>query len=469
MPHGVLFRGNAEEEIRRNLITKGYIKGVISLPPNLFYGTGIPACILLLDKEQAGTRKGIFMIDASQCYMKDGAKNRLRHQDIRKIVDIFNGQFEIPGYSRLVLYDEIRENDYNLNIPRYIDTSEPEVIQDIEAHLKGGIPKRDIDALDNFWSVFPSLKEELFEPSDREGYSQQKVDSDRIQQIIENNLEYQEFFNKITNRIAQWWAYTHPLIDALDEDLTPKEFIEKISKRLLESFEDIPLFNKYDVYQQLMDYWTKTMQDDVYVIIQEGWRPDQELIPINIIINKYFKEKLDHIKELESELEKILAQKEELEDEHSGEDGFLEESKSEAGNVTKSAMNQRAKEILGDPEFKDEFDVIEHYMNLYDLESATKKEIKSINNQIEKMARETFQMISEDDIRQLIINSKWYNNIVTKCYGIIQNEVNSFVTELKTLIENYSQSLTTIENELKIIKMNVESHLEKMGITDYEF
>ena len=171
LPHGVLFRGNREADIRRNLIRHGrnlirhgFIKGIIGLPANLFYGTGIPACILVIDKENARVRKGIFMIDASKGFLKDGNKNRLRAQDIHKIVSVFNAQTELPRYSRMVPISEIADlaNAYNLNIPRYIDASEPEDLHDLGAHLNGGIPDRDIDALDNYWQVFPTLRDTLF-------------------------------------------------------------------------------------------------------------------------------------------------------------------------------------------------------------------------------------------------------------------------------------------------------------------
>lgn len=142
LPHGVLFRGNVEADIRQSILQKGYIKAIISLPANLFYGTGIPACIIVIDKEDADKRDSIFMIDASKGYMKDGNKNRLRERDIRKIIDVFKGQIESePKYARLVPYSEIEKNEYNLNIPRYIDNQEEEDIHDIEAHLKGDIPK----------------------------------------------------------------------------------------------------------------------------------------------------------------------------------------------------------------------------------------------------------------------------------------------------------------------------------------
>src|SRR3989454_3805095 len=161
LPHGVLFRGNAEAAIRRALVRKGYIKGIIGLPANLFYGTGIPACIVVLDKEDAQARKGIFMIDASHGFMKDGPKNRLRAQDIHKIVDAFNNRVEIPKFSRMVGHDEIEKNEFNLNIPRYIDSQQPEDIQDIEGHLRGGIPAADVDALQAYWAVCPRLRETL--------------------------------------------------------------------------------------------------------------------------------------------------------------------------------------------------------------------------------------------------------------------------------------------------------------------
>ena len=177
LPHGVLFRGNKEADIRHNLIQRGLIKGVIGLPANLFYGTGIPACILVIDKDNAHARTGIFMIDASKGFLKDGNKNRLRSQDIHKIVDVFNRQIELPRYARMVPVAEIASpaNYYNLNIPRYIDAGEPEDLHDLDAHLKGGIPNRDIDALDAYWSVFPSLRETLFQGNGRDGYCEPRV------------------------------------------------------------------------------------------------------------------------------------------------------------------------------------------------------------------------------------------------------------------------------------------------------
>src|SRR5713101_2993378 len=169
LPHGVLFRGNAEAEIRSALVRKGYIRGIIGLPANLFYGTGIPACIVVVDKEDAHARKGIFMIDASGGFMKDGPKNRLRAQDIHKIVDVFKKRLDAPKYARMVSVEEIEKNEFSLNLPRYIDSQMPEDLQDIEGHLKGGIPTADVDALQRYWAVCPQLRSVLF-TENRPGY-----------------------------------------------------------------------------------------------------------------------------------------------------------------------------------------------------------------------------------------------------------------------------------------------------------
>ena len=195
LPHGVLFRGNKEADIRKILIRRGFIKGIIGLPANLFYGTGIPACIIVIDKEDAKHRIGIFMINASKGFLKDGNKNRLRAQDTHKIVDIFNNLSEQEGYSRMVPFSEIADpaNDYNLNIPRYINASEPEDLHDLDAHLNGGIPDCDIDALGTYWTVFPSLRGELFKRNGRPGYSDPQVETQQVKTTILNHSEFNAF------------------------------------------------------------------------------------------------------------------------------------------------------------------------------------------------------------------------------------------------------------------------------------
>jgi len=282
LPHGVLFRGGAEATIRREIVRRGYIKGIIGLPANLFYGTGIPACIIVLDKENAAVRKGIFMIDASKGFIKDANKNRLRAQDIHKIVDTFTRLAEIPGYSRMVSLAEISDpkNDFNLNLPRYIDSTEAEDIQDIDAHLRGGIPNRDIDALERYWQVIPGVRATLFKKADRPGYSQLKVAVADIKAAIFGHAEFTAFNESATRLFAKWKAANRTRLRGLAVGGKPKELIETLAEGLLGVFADGSgrsdgsrgLVDPYDVYQHLMDYWAETMQDDVYMVVSDGWR-----------------------------------------------------------------------------------------------------------------------------------------------------------------------------------------------------
>ena len=270
LPNGVLFRGNAEATIRQTIVNKGWIKGIISLPPNLFFGTGIPACILIIDKEGADNRAGIFMIDAGKGYVKDGSKNRLREQDIYRIVTTFNEQITSdPKYARFVPNKEVKEkNSYNLNISRYIDSSEPEDIQNIYAHIHGGIPAADIDALGRFWTAFPTLKEELLGVFS-EGYYKLNVEEDAIRQTTYSNAEFVAYGEMIDEAFVRWKAYADTKLKTLTEDVSAKELVVELAQAILNEFEGITLINKYDVYQVLLAYWNEVLSDDVSMIVSE--------------------------------------------------------------------------------------------------------------------------------------------------------------------------------------------------------
>jgi type I restriction enzyme M protein len=260
LPHGVLFRGNVEAEIRKNIVRNGIIKGIIGLPANLFYGTGIPACIIVVDKENADNpQKGIFMIDASKGFVKDGNKNRLREQDIHNIVDVFNKQTEVPKYARNVPVAEIEQNEYNLNIPRYIDSQEPEDRQDIEAHLLGDIPRQDIDDLDEYWHVCPALKDALFTKSTRYGYLKLKISQDEIKHTIFAHPEFVSYIQAVNTVFSNWQKANAPILESVGIGTKPKEVIHQLSESILQSFAGIKLVDKYDVYQHLMSYWLETM------------------------------------------------------------------------------------------------------------------------------------------------------------------------------------------------------------------
>jgi type I restriction enzyme M protein len=255
LPHGVLSRGNAEATIRQQLVRSGYLKGIIGLPANLFYGTGIPACIVVLDKENAIGREGVFMIDASKGFIKDGNKNRLREQDIHRIVDTFAKQAEVPRYARMVTLEEIADpkNDFDLSLPRYIDSTEPEDLQDIDGHLRGGIPECDLDAFGAYWKVLPTVRGVLFESAGRPGYARLKLPLTEVKPAILGHTEFAAFQQKATKGFTDCRQATTPRLTGFDKDGHPKALIETIAEDLLAAFRQAPLLDAYDVYQHLMD------------------------------------------------------------------------------------------------------------------------------------------------------------------------------------------------------------------------
>jgi type I restriction enzyme M protein len=385
MPHGVLFRGHAEATIRRQLLDRGYIKGVIGLPANLFYGTGIPACIVVLDKENAAGRTGVFMIDASKGFMKDGPKNRLRSQDIHEIVDVFNKQIEIDRYSRLVPLSEIKSqtNDYNLNIPRYIDSSEPEDIQDLHAHLHGGIPERDIDALGGYWDAFPQLRSQLFKPN-RAGYCDLAIEITEVQQTILDSTEFRQFAADVESEVTDWYAAHRSSLEAITADTKPTELIATLGDDLLARFKPMPLFDEYDVYEQLMTYWHGTTHDDVFLIMYEGWldaakpraarilgydknnkakyedahiqfgtgtgaaRWVMDLLPPDLIVDRYFAQQQAAVADLDTKADEASRALDEYTEEHAVEDGLLWEAVDDKGKVTQKSATARLKDAKAD-------------------------------------------------------------------------------------------------------------------------
>lgn len=368
LPHGVLFRGNAEETIRKSIVDKGWIKGIISLPPNLFYGTGIPACILVIDKEGAENRQGIFMINASRNYVKDGNKNRLREQDIYRIITTFNEQIEDdPKYARFVKWQEIKvKNKYNLNITRYIDASDPEDIQNIDGHLNGGIPQEDIDSLQDYWDAFPALRKDLFKKV-RAGFYELKIGKDDIRQTIYSDGEFTAYGEQIDKAFSAWKKYAHPHLVSVDDSLDARYFIEDLASYLIKKYVDFTLVSKYDVYQVLLAYWNEVMNDDVLLIAHEdkgyalaretenimgeyasGKKKGQEkvigwegrLIPKNLIVDYFFSEERDAIEAAED----VIAQTEsELNDliENSNEDSLLSEVVSDDGKIKKKELEEK--------------------------------------------------------------------------------------------------------------------------------
>ena len=472
-PHGVLFRGGAEAVIRKNLVRRGFIKGIIGLPANLFYGTGIPACILVLDKEGAAGRKGIFMVDASKGFIKDGNKNRLRAQDIHKIVDTFNRQLDIPKYSRMVPLAEIEANDFNLNLPRYIDSTEPDDVQDIEAHLKGGIPNADIDGLAAYWQVFPSVRGELFADSDRPGYSQPKVEASQIKATIFDHPEFTAFNQTVTTLFGTWKAANTPRLTGIQQGDRPKLLIETLAESLLETFRSgeaiASLIDPYGVYQHLMDYWAETMQDDAWMIASDGWtatvngKNNVDLIPPALIVVRYFAAEQAAIEQREAERDAISRQMEELDEEHGGEDGLLAEAKNDKGKLTKVSVKARQTEIKHNKDAADERKLLDAYADLIEQEAAAGKAVKDAQKALDTKVAAQYAKLTETEIKTLVVEDKWLAALAAQVEGELDRVSQALTGRIRQLAERYATPLPRLAEEVETLATRVDDHLKKMG------
>jgi type I restriction enzyme M protein len=526
LPHGVLFRGHAEANIRRNLVRQGLIKGIIGLPANLFYGTGIPACIVVLDKKNAHARRGIFMIDASRGFMKDGNKNRLRSQDMHKIVDVFRHGTEEPRYSRMVGFAEIEANDFNLNIPRYIDSSDPEDLQDLGAHLNGGIPERDIDALSNYWKEFSTLRRTLFTEGDRPGYGAARVPAPEVRATVLQPPEFAAFEDRIL-AIFEDWRETH---DAALRDLgrgsDPKALIGEISEDLLARFGSEELVSSYYVYQHLMDYWAEAMQDEVYAIAQDGWEVGRvirsayegetpelvvkwgnktvryvgELIPPSLVIARFFEDEQAEVDRLAAETEAATQAKTEFEEEHGGEEGVLSNVDGGKNGIPKGNVQSRVMELkevaldaipMYTPEYEQvreikrssfgtapwdkgvqddgdifaELDLLYDYLRLMNAETQARKAHKAAADALDQAVLAKYPELTEEETKTLVVDDKWMATIENDLRTEIEQVAETVAGRVKALDERYAEPLPDLVVEVESLTERVEGHLREMGLT----
>ncbi|MHB8816008.1 MAG: type I restriction-modification system subunit M [Steroidobacteraceae bacterium] len=480
LPHGVLFRGNAEAAIREQLVRSGILKGIIGLPANLFYGTGIPACILVLDKENAAARKGVFMIDASRGFIKDGNKNRLREQDIHKIVDTFTRQADVSRYARMVPSDEIADpkNDYNLNLPRYIDSTTPEDLQDIDGHLRGGIPERDLDALSSYWQVLPGVRAELFESAGRPGYARLKLPIAKVKATILGHAEFAAFQKTATRHFDDWRKTATQRLTAFDKDGHPKALIEALAEELLAAFRPAPLLDAYDVYQHLMDYWAETMQDDCYLITADGWvakpariveidkkgrRKDRgwacDLIPKALVVGRYFAKQQAALDAKQTELETTTASLTELEEEYGGEEGAL----CALEKIGKAEINARLKEIKGDREAKEETAVLRRWLELSESEAVLKRAVKEQDAVLDTLAYQKYPTLTEAEIKTLVVDDKWMPHLSAAVQGELDRVSQNLTGRIRELAERYATPLSALVNELETLAVRVNEDLKRMG------
>lgn len=500
LPHGVLFRGNAEGNIRRELVKRGFISGIISLPPNLFYGTGIPAAIIVLDKESANSRTGIFMVDASKGFTKDGNKNRLRERDIHRIIDTFTSRDEVAGYSRMVPISEIGEpsNDYNLNIARYVPSADAVDVQDLGAHLRGGIPFADINALDKYWALVPDLRQSLFEASPNEGYLQLNVPRNRVSALVESNAGVLAFRQQAHHVTQRWVAHAQPLLSDLSDDSAPKRLIAILSESILDSLRKVPLLDGYAVYEALMTYWQQELADDVYLVCELGWAgaakpqpadassgdPDytepttlvgkngkqrrgtlkmaSPVLPAAVLVTRYFEDERLAIESAIGEADFAGAKVEELLDEHGGDEGFLE---ADGGRLTKADANRLAREAKQDPDRLDELAVLTEYVEALDAETTARRAVKAAEAVLNEKLAAAYRHLTNDDARDLLVTVKWLGRVSADVAVEVDAVWARLVSRIVDLDRRYEVPLPALSSRTSELSARVDDHLRALGQT----
>lgn len=501
LPHGVLFRGNAEETIRKNIINRHLIKGIIGLPANLFYGTGIPACIIVLDKENTENRTGIFMIDASHGFIKDGDKNRLREQDIYKIVTTFNSMIEVSGFSRFVPFDEIiNKNSYNLNIPRYIDSTEKEDLQSIEAHLYGGIPQDDIDNIPHFWNVFPNLKNQIFGEYSK-GFYKLLIQKDDVHKTISENIEFLEYNKKVNNTYNEWKKIANPVLTNLNSTDSNKEIILNLSEEILEKFSKLELLDKYDVYQVLLAYWNETMNDDVLLIIQDelgynlakitddikeepkeskkakkdsakekkpkepkiiGW--EGRLIPKQIVLDAFFALEQKEIEKAEEKLSQTESEFEEFIENNSDENGYFTDYMGDDEKIDSKKITSRVKLLTKEKKTQnEEYKILNNYVDYESSIKSQKKHITELKKVLDDNCRNRYETFTDAEIKDLLVNRKWYKAIDDGIQNLYITVANHLTKRIVELYERYENTLSELTTKLAEEEKVVFGHLTQMG------
>jgi len=501
LPHGVLFRGNAEETIRKNIINRHLIKGIIGLPANLFYGTGIPACIIVLDKENTENRTGIFMIDASHGFIKDGDKNRLREQDIYKIVTTFNSMTEVSGFSRFVPFDEIiNKNSYNLNIPRYIDSTEKEDLQSIEAHLYGGIPQDDIDNIPHFWNVFPNLKNQIFGEYSK-GFYKLLIQKDDVHKTISENIEFLEYNKKVNNTYNEWKKIANPVLTNLNSTDSNKEIILNLSEEILEKFSKLELLDKYDVYQVLLAYWNETMNDDVLLIIQDelgynlakitddikeepkeskkakkdsakekkpkepkiiGW--EGRLIPKQIVLDAFFALEQKEIEKAEEKLSQTESEFEEFIENNSDENGYFTDYMGDDEKIDSKKITSRVKLLIKEKKTQnEEYKILNNYVDYESSIKSQKKHIAELKKVLDDNCRNRYETFTDAEIKDLLVNRKWYKAIDDGIQNLYITVANHLTKRIVELYERYENTLSELNTKLAEEEKVVFGHLTQMG------
>ncbi len=481
LPHGVLFRGGEEGEIRKNLIEQNNIDAIIGLPANIFYGTGIPTIIMVLRQKRENT--DVLIIDASKGFAKEGKNNKLRASDIRRIVDTVRERKNTEKYSRVVSREEIRQNDYNLNIPRYVDSSEPAESYDIYASMFGGIPLNELEGFKDYWEVFPTLKKELF--AGEGGYLSLKAET--VKETIRENADVKKFFAEYQNAFADAGSRLDTvLIDGADTLSVPRTK-EELAADIFRRFDRIPLLDPYQAYE-IFEKQFEVISGDLELIqtegmeavkqvdpnmvlkkkngkdaeVQDGWKG--HILPFDLVQRICLGDALEELKEKQNRLSEIPSACEELLEALSEED---KETISDALNDSNDAFV--FKNIKGmirtlkaeEPEYAELLTVLKQAEDLNASEKKLKSEIRKEEEALHLKTKETIEQLSDASVRQLL-HEKWAAPITDGIMKLADQMLDSFTKEIETLASKYAVTMNDLEKEIRETERSLSAMLAEL-------
>ena len=481
LPHGVLFRGGEEGEIRKNLIEFNNIDTIIGLPANIFFGTGIPTIIMILKQKRENT--DVLIIDASKGFAKVGKNNVLRACDIKKIVDTVKSRTDEAGYAKVVTRDEIRQNDYNLNIPRYVDSSEKAESWDIYASMFGGIPENELQELEVYWQAFPNIKKDLFTQVNAE-YWEPKVDD--IKAACTRHADVISFKDGFFNAFADFGDYlAHELIDNAVEVDAVKE-VSVISEDIFQRLKNVPLVDKYEAYQLLDDDWKQIaidleiiqsegfdavkQVDPNYIIkkknnvdeeVQDGWKG--HILPFALVQSELLGVQLDALKNKENRLAEITGEYDALLEELSEEDkeqDFVNEAKDAfvPAEVKKAIKAKVVEDSV--------LEVLKKVQRLVDEEKNLKKAVKEEREALHLLTKKTIESL-DDEQAQKLLRIKWIDQLVVSIHGLPDTVIKNFVAKLEALCSKYAVTFADIEKEIAETEDSLSTMLDELEGSEF--
>lgn len=482
LPHGVLFRGGEEGTIRKNLIEENHIDAIIGLPSNIFFGTGIPTIIMVLKQKRQNT--DVLIIDASKGFEKVGKNNKLRACDIKKIVDIFTSRSSVKKFSKKVSRADIRENDYNLNIPRYVDSSEKAESWDIFSSMFGGIPESELADLHEYWAAFPTLKDCLFK-KESSAYSQLNVAD--IKEAVQQHPDIKDFFEKYAAAFGSFKDYlTKELIDRM-ATINPSKEETVLSNDVFSRLTDIPLIDRYSAYQLLDEDWNR-IAVDVEVIqtegfaavkqvdpnmvlkkkngkdneVQEGWTG--HVIPFTLVQETLLLDDLSALKVKENRLSEIASDYEELLEELPEE----EKSKDFVNDAQDAFVAAEVKKALKlEDEEPDILKILKKVDDLLTEEKSIKKQVKDDTAKLHIKTKETIEALTDDAALELIKN-KWITPLVQNIGKLPQTIINDFITKLDDLCRKYESTFSDVEAQIKDTEKSLVELIDQLNGNDFD-